>query len=778
MKYSHSLTENDQLLINRRLSDFIPKEIYDIHAHPYNPTHFATGTWSFLKDAGLLGCSEHRRGLQQYMSVDKIHGLYFGLPHKSATRPALNAWVSDEVARNGSALSRALMVASPQDDPAQVAGALRNGLFVGIKVYHCYAPRPDTMHASLAEYAPDWMWDILNETKGVLLLHIVRDGAIDDVDNQKEIRRLCRAYPNVRLILAHVARSFNYRNGRNGLYTIADLDQVVVDTSAIAEKESFAAALKILGPSRVLWGSDFPVSEMRGRCVTVGDYFYWLHPEVIAPEFRTQGSEAMTLVGIESLLTLREACDDAGMTASDIQNIFLNNALRLLAPHLPQSAIPPSKSGPELWQNAREVISGGTGLLSKRAEMFDENKWPAYFSKSSGCEVWDTEGKRYIDFAGGIGAVLLGYADPDVNAAVHRRVEQGSYSSLVNPQELELASKLLQLHPWAGKVRYARGGGEAVAMAVRIARASTGRSGILFCGYHGWHDWYLAANLGETNALDGHLLPGLEPKGVPRELAGTSVPFVYNDLASFEAALDKMGNNLAAVVMEPMRSQHPKNDFVAKVATRCREKGGVFIVDEVSSGLRYGFPGVLSKMNIEPDVVVYAKAMSNGFPFGVVIGRDRIMRAADNSFISSSYWTDGVGTAAALAVLEKMQRLNIHEVLWARGLNFQKRLRDITAKFPSVQLVVGGMPVTPTLSFQCGDFAATVRKIFIGKMLDRGFLTSTSMYLLYAHQETHIDQFFQAMQSVLSEIEDDLNLGRIGNIKNDKGVQQGFARLA
>src|SRR5690606_36382833 len=149
-------------------------------------------------------------------------------------------------------------------------------------------------------------------------------------------------------------------------------------------------------------------------------------------------------------------------------------------------------------------------------------------------------------------------------------------------------------------------------MSVRMARATTGRSGVAFCGYHGWHDWYLAANLGATGALDGHLLPGLEPKGVPRELQGTSVPFRYNDLASFDQALQQLGNNLAAVVMEPMRSQFPQDDFVAKVAARCRAAGAVFVVDEVTSGLRYGFPGALSRLNLEPDLAVYAKAMSNG----------------------------------------------------------------------------------------------------------------------------------------------------------------------
>ena len=779
MKFTNLLTNVDQSLIKTRLADFVPDEIYDIHTHPYHPAHFPPGTWDFLKDQGILGCNEHRLALQQYMPSKIIHGLYFGMPGKNADRQEMNGWVYEEVLKNGTSLSRSLMVVSPEDDRNQVAESLRTGRFIGVKVYHCYAARPDTMNASLTAYAPQWMWEVLDENKGVLLLHIVRDGALDDPDNQKEIRRLCSAYPNVRLILAHVARSFNYRNARSGLYSLIDLDNVVVDTSAVTESESFAAALKILGPRRVVWGSDFAVSEARGRCVTTGAYFYWLHPETIASGHKPDTTSEMTLIGIESLLALREACDDAGMTRSDVQDIFLDNALRLLGSHLPQSVAPLSDKGPERWKEAREVISGGTGLLSKRAEMFDEAQWPAYFSKASGCEVWDMTGKRYIDFAGGIGAVLLGYADPDVNAAVHRRVTQGSYSSLVNPQEVELAKQLLALHPWAGKVRYARGGGEAMTMAVRIARAATGRSGVAFCGYHGWHDWYLAANLGERDALDGHLLPGLPPSGVPRELKGTSVPFRYNDVKSLEDALEALGNNLAAVVMEPMRSQLPQDDFVALVAARCREQGAVFVVDEVSSGLRYGFPGALSGMNVEPDLVVYAKAMSNGFPFGTVIGREEIMDAAGSSFISSSYWTDGVGTAAALAVIQKMKRLPVQRMVWEKGVMFKENLMALAAKYLTCQLTVGGMPVTPTLAFQREGYSLAMKKILIQKMLSRGFLVSTSMYLMYAHEQRHIDLFLSTLDSVLKEMEQELNAGSYDALARDQvGSQAGFARLA
>lgn len=279
MKYATHLKARDQDLA-AALADFLPAEIYDIHAHPYHPDHFAPGTWGWLAEAGPLGCAEHRAALLRSMPVKTLHGLYFGMPHRSADRPAINAWVESEVKHQGTPLSRALLLASPADDREQVAAALRSGRFCGLKVYHCYADRPDTMNATVEQFAPEWMWELLHDVRGCLMLHIVRNGAIADPENQGSLRRLCRAYPHARLILAHVARSFNYRNAREGLRAIADLDHAVVDTSAVCETEAFRAALEILGPRRVLWGSDFAVSELRGRCVTTGSQFFWLHPEL------------------------------------------------------------------------------------------------------------------------------------------------------------------------------------------------------------------------------------------------------------------------------------------------------------------------------------------------------------------------------------------------------------------------------------------------------------------------------------------------------------------
>ncbi|MBX3256409.1 MAG: aminotransferase class III-fold pyridoxal phosphate-dependent enzyme [Chitinophagaceae bacterium] len=774
MVFQKYLNHTDVLLAES-LKDFIPAEVFDIHVHPYHASHFPKKEWAFLNGFDRLGCKDHRERLQCYMPVQQLHGLYFGLPRYSADRDAMNKWVMEEVKQNATAASRSLIVVSPTDDPGKIAGQLKTGTCCGIKGYHCYANRKDTMNAGLTEYAPEWMWELLNEMNGVLMLHIVKEGAIEDAGNQQQIRRLCKAYPKVRLILAHIARSFNYRNARNGLYSIADLENVVVDTSAICEAESFRAALKMLGPQRILWGSDFGVSEMRGRCITTGNRFFWLHPELIEAKYQASAESSMTLIGIESLLALKESCEDAGLNRSDINDIFLNNALRLLKPHLRDDIAMPLSDHRRLWRSAKQVISGGTGLLSKRAEQFNAD-WPVFFSRSEGCEVWDMNGRKYMDCAGGIGAVLLGYADKEVTAAVTRRMMLGTYSSLVNPQESELAEKLLQLHPWAGKVRYARTGGEAMTVAVRIARAASGKSGIAFCGYHGWHDWYLAANLGETNALDGHLLPGLQPKGVPRELAGTAVPFRYNDWASFEKAIEKLGDNFGVVVMEPMRSQFPEDDFLQKIKNICSKSNAVLVVDEITSGLRYGYPGALSRYNVIPDIVVYAKAMGNGIPFAAIVGKDDSMMAADDSFISSSYWTDGTGTAAALAVLGKMEAQNVFASVWEKGVALQYRLRAIAGKYPLCGLVVGGMPSSPGFTFTA-PYAPAARQLFISGMLERGFLVSGIFYLMQAHLQYHLQLFVEAFEEVLHLIEQCIESGAIDKGEAN-GFQHGFTRLA
>lgn len=354
----------------------------------------------------------------------------------------------------------------------------------------------------------------------------------------------------------------------------------------------------------------------------------------------------------------------------------------------------------------------------------------------------------YRDFVGGVGAILLGYADQAVTRAVTRRLELGSYCSLQASEEVELAEKLLALHPGMGKVRYARGGGDAMAVAVRIARAATGRSGVAFCGYHGWHDWSLAANVGCAEGQ--YRVAGLCPDGVPRELAGSALPFVYNDSKSLREACYFHGENLAAIVMEPMRAQQPTQEFLDAIRQMLNMTGAVLVVDEVTSGLRYGYPGASAGLGLPADLLVYAKAMSNGIPFGAVIGKESVMGAGSLSFISSSYWTDGIGPAAALAVLDRMERDGVYGRLQLRGQAFQSELKEVVRHFPSLGIGVGGMPASPTLIYPAGSTAVTRR--VTEEMIRRGFLLSKIIYLMDAHRDDDLSLFLKMLTESLEVV--------------------------
>jgi glutamate-1-semialdehyde 2,1-aminomutase len=751
------LNDTDRKLLHRAIDGFVPDTVFDVHTHLFHSRHFAAGKRPlFLEEDRGYGMQDFQAAMHLWLPGRQVEGLFFGYPSAGNDRAGENAWLQSQ--EDGTGNSRALVLAAPTDDPAEVRRLLSTGVFVGIKPYRLYADVPDTKEAEIETFAPEWMWELCHEHEGIMMLHIMLADGITDPRNVAAIRRLCRRYPRCNLVLAHVARSFNYRHAREGLHHLVDLDNVVVDTSAVTQAGAFRAALEILGPRRLLWGSDYMVSELRGSCITQGDGFTWIHPEITGDKLTIFGQ--YTTVGIESLLCLREACEDTGMTQGDLEDIFRENALRLLKP------APAAHSGPQLWEEAKTKISCGTGLLSKRAHLFDPQSWPSYFSRAKGACIWDLDDQRYTDFTGGVGAILLGHADDEVNAAVKRRVNLGSYATLASPDEVKLADVLLDLHPWAGKVRYARGGGEALGLAVRIARAATGKSGIAFCGYHGWSDWYLAANLGDDAALDGHLLPGLQPLGVPRELAGTAVPFRYNDIASFKAAMQKLDGKLAAVVMEPMRSELPRDGFMQQVIDACHSAGAVYVLDEVTSGWRYGFPGAAPVLGIEPDIAVYAKAMSNGYPAGAIIGKNTVMDAANSSFISSSYWTDGVGTAASLACIGKMQREGVQQHVWQLGERLQSGLREVAARHLDLQLKIGGMPCAPSLVFA----NPAAKQHMIRHMLQRGFLMSSQLYVTWPHTDA-------MMSDMLAALDDSLAIVSKTPLEAAQGPQQGFARL-
>ncbi len=435
-----------------------------------------------------------------------------------------------------------------------------------------------------------------------------------------------------------------------------------------------------------------------------------------------------------------------------------------------------NKKGIALWNKAKKLIPGGSQLLSKRSEMFLPEQWPSYYKKAKGIEILDLDGKKYLDFTiMGVGSCTLGYADPDVNKAVKYAVDNGSMSTLNSPEEVELAELLLELHPWAKMVRYARTGGEAMAVAVRIARAYSGKEKAVFCGYHGWSDWYLAANLADRKNLDGHLLPGLEPAGVPHSLRGTTLAFSYNRIAELEK-LVKENKDIGVIVVEPFRHQEPENDFLEKVKEIAGKIGAVLIFDEITIAWRLNVGSAHLLYGVNPDIAVLGKAMSNGYPMAAIIGREEVMQAAQKTFISSTYWTERVGPAAALATIRKMKKVNLPKHLKKIGSMIGGGWRKL-AKKHKLKINVIGPEALITFSFDYGEDNQAIRTLFTQEMLKRGFLASASVYVSYAHKPGHVKKYLEAVDEVFGILKKAIFDKNITTLLNGPVAHSGFKRL-
>ena len=433
-------------------------------------------------------------------------------------------------------------------------------------------------------------------------------------------------------------------------------------------------------------------------------------------------------------------------------------------------------TGQKLYKRAKRVIPGGNMLLSKRPEMFLPEQWPSYFSKSKGCEVWDLDGNKFIDMSiMGIGTNILGYGHPEVDEAVQKTIQAGNMSTLNCSEEVYLSEKLVELHPWADMVRLARAGGEINSMAVRIARASTGRDKIAICGYHGWHDWYLSTNLNNDKNLDGHLLPGLQTDGVPRGLIGTTLPFNYNDIDQLEALIKDNKDEIAAIKMEVSRNEGPEDNFLQKVRDLATENNIILIFDECTSGFRETFGGLHKKYGIEPDLALFGKALGNGYAISACIGRQEFMQAAQQTFISSTFWTERIGPSAALKTLEVMERTKSWETITETGNSISKRWKILSDKY-ELDINTWGLPALSGFTFNSKN-DLSYKTFITQEMLKKGYLAANSIYVCTEHTQEIVDGYFEALDPLFKIIKDCENGLDIKTMLDGPISHSGFKRL-
>lgn len=406
-------------------------------------------------------------------------------------------------------------------------------------------------------------------------------------------------------------------------------------------------------------------------------------------------------------------------------------------------------TGQNLYKKAKKLIPGGTMLLSKRPEMFLPDNWPAYYSKAKGCTVWDIENRQYTDMIMGIGPSALGYAHKEVDQVVSEAILAGNMSTLNCPEEVYLAEKLVELHPWSDMVRFARTGGEANAIAIRIARAASQKDNVAICGYHGWHDWYLSVNIG-TNGLDQHLISGLNPVGVPQNLSGTTFPFQYNNFDQLVKLVDE--KNIGVIKMEVQRNEPPKDDFLLKVRELATQKNIVLIFDECSSGFRETLGGLHKKFGVNPDMAMFGKTMGNGYAVTAVIGTKDVMENAQRTFISSTFWTEKIGSVAALKTIEVMEDLESWNILPAYGRNIKNSIKDL-ARYHDLKVNFFGIDPLPSFVFDSPN-NLLYKTYMTQEMLKKGFLASNVFYVSIEHTPKIVREFLDVLDPIFKKFKE------------------------
>jgi glutamate-1-semialdehyde aminotransferase len=399
-----------------------------------------------------------------------------------------------------------------------------------------------------------------------------------------------------------------------------------------------------------------------------------------------------------------------------------------------EAATPEITRSNQIFERSKGLIPAHTQTLAKGPGQWVQGAAPKYLQRGKGSRVWDVDGNEYIDLVMAVGPLSLGYAYPAVDEAIKAQLEDGITFSMMHPLEVEVAELMRSVVPNAEMVRYSKTGCDVTTAAVRLARAFTGRSKVLCCGYHGWHDWYIAVT--DRNA------------GIPQGVQDLTYTFQYNDLQSVEDALD---GDVACVILEPTVFEAPRPGFLEGLRALCDKNGTLLIFDEMWTGFRLSLGGAQEHYGVKADLACFSKAVANGMPISMLTGRAEVMRLCEKDvFFFTTFGGEALSLAAAKATIEEIRDRQVPARLAAQGKKLMDGYNAIARDLGLDYTACTGMPCRSIITFAAGKAAPLEMKSLVQQeMVARGILWGGFHTMSFSHTDEDVALILAAYREVL-----------------------------
>ncbi len=399
-----------------------------------------------------------------------------------------------------------------------------------------------------------------------------------------------------------------------------------------------------------------------------------------------------------------------------------------------------SKSN-KLFNLVKKKIPLASQTFSKSYIQLPLNNSPLFITHGNGSYLWDVDGNQYIDFMMGLHSIILGYCDKDVNEELKDQLNEGINFSLASTLEKQLADLLIKIIPSAEMVRFGKNGTDANTGAIRLARELKRKSKIITCGYHGWNDWYISSTSFNN--------------GIPKGLRKYILPVVYNDIDQLHSVIKKNKDDIAAIIMEPMNSVYPTDDYLKKVRELSSKNNILLIFDEIITGFRFGIGGAQEYFKVTPDLTTIGKGMGNGLPISAIVGKEKFMYKMDKIFFSSTFGGESLSLRGSIATIKKVIRENVPKKIFKLGSYLDKGVSKVLKKYNFHDVIsFEGHPCWKIM--KVNDFLnienSLIKTLLLKSLINSGILINASHNICFAHDYKDLDYVIKAYDKIIKNL--------------------------